>query len=157
MSWDAGWGIIKDYPIFGVGPRNSRYVIQAYGADVEGRTIHDLYIQVAADTGIPSLLLLLMMMFIALRGLWRTSRSIYSQLDNDERRWHYAVCQACFWSLFLYGFGSVFLSSELFELPYLLMAMGAAAQSALGAGPNEKENDTRKAAALGSPSLERIA
>jgi O-antigen ligase len=155
MSWRAGWGIIKDHPIFGVGPRNSRFIIYSYGADEEDRTIHNLYIQVAADTGIPSLLALLAMLFIAMRGLWRTSRSIRGRLDDTNLRWHYAVCQACFWSLFLYCFASVFLSTELFELSYLLMVMGAAAKGALETHPAPSKRSSGKAAALGSPSLER--
>ena len=157
MSWNAGWGIIKDYPVFGVGPRNSGSVIKSYGADFEGRTIHNLYIQVAADTGIPSLLAFLAMLFIAMRGLWRTSWSIYSQLEDKERRWHFAICQASFWSLFLYSFGSMFLSTELFELPYLLMVMGAAAKGALDTQQAPKKSPAPKAVVLGSPPLEGIS
>ena len=51
QSWAAGWAIAKDYPLFGVGIRNSNYYTFKYGADVEGRTIHDQYIQIAADSG----------------------------------------------------------------------------------------------------------
>ncbi|MFW5869273.1 MAG: O-antigen ligase family protein [Planctomycetota bacterium] len=131
MSWEAGWEIAKDYPLLGVGLRNSNLIIKRYGADVEGRTIHNVYIQIAADTGLPAISVWLLMVGIALRGFWRASRRAGQNMDDREMRWHYATCQAGFWSLFLFCFGAVFLSLEVFELPYLLMVMGATAEGVM--------------------------
>ncbi len=52
QSWAAAWNIAKDYPILGVGVRNSNLFSYQYGADMEGRTIHSQYLQIAADCGL---------------------------------------------------------------------------------------------------------
>jgi probable O-glycosylation ligase (exosortase A-associated) len=130
-SWRAGYEIAKDNPMVGVGLRNSPLIIRSYGIGDFAPVVHNLYIQVAADTGFPAAVALLLMMAYALVGFWKASRRAGRQMDDKEMRWHHAVCQAGFWSMFLYCFGSLFLSTELFELPYLLMAMGATAQGVL--------------------------
>jgi len=52
-SWRAGYRIANDFPILGVGVRNADYFSHSYGADMFGRTIHDQYLQIAADNGYP--------------------------------------------------------------------------------------------------------
>jgi O-antigen ligase len=54
QSWLAALRIANDYPIFGVGVRNSNLFSYEYGADMEGRTIHSTYLQIAADSSSPS-------------------------------------------------------------------------------------------------------
>ncbi|MFP4354884.1 MAG: O-antigen ligase family protein [Phycisphaerae bacterium] len=130
-SWSAAIGIIKDYPALGVGLRNSPLVVRRYNPAVSAPVIHNLYLQVAADTGIPALAFLLLLMFLAYRGFWKASRVAAKQMKDKTMRWHYAVSMAGFWSLFMYCFGSLFLSTEVFELPYLLMVMGATAQGVM--------------------------
>lgn len=137
-SWQAGWAVAKDHPLFGVGPRNSNLVIHRYGADMEGRTVHDVYIQIAADYGIPALGLYVWLIAAALLWLWRGSRVSGQHIELSEHRWHHHICRAVFWSLITYAFGTVFLSLETVELPYLLMLMGAVAPSLAARGlPNE--------------------
>jgi probable O-glycosylation ligase (exosortase A-associated) len=139
-SWQAGWGIIKDYPLFGAGPRNCNLLSHRYGADMEGRTIHDVYIQIGADCGIPAALLYIGMIICALRWLWRGSRISAPHWEEPEHRWHQCICRASFWSLVTYSFGVIFLSLETVELPYLLMLMGAVAPSLAAKGlPGESK------------------
>ena len=133
-SWKAGWGIIKDYPLFGAGPRNANLISHRYGADMEGRTIHDVYIQIGADCGIPALVLYIGMIVCALRWLWRGSRISAPHWGDPEQRWHQCICRAVFWSLVTYSFGAIFLSLETLELPYLLMSLGAVAPSLAAKG-----------------------
>ena len=66
-SWRAGWLIACDYPLFGVGVRNSNLFTQQYGADIQGRTIHNQYLQVAADSGFIGAALYLLMLY----STWR--------------------------------------------------------------------------------------
>lgn len=124
-SWKAGYRIARAYPVFGVGLRNSNLLSQDYGADQKGRTIHNVYLQIAADAGIPAALIFILLIgssfFWLAQGVWRTR----SQMDDDEKRWHHYICLACFWSLAGFAFGSIFLSTEVFELCYLLMVIAA--------------------------------
>lgn len=137
-SWEAGWKIAKDYPWFGVGIRNANLLTKQYGADMEGRTIHNVYLQIAADTGFPAALL-----YIGLIGftLWRlrwTARQTRRELDDYEGRWLHYICLASMWSLCIFMIGALFLSFETFELCYLLMLIGAVVPYLAERGPENK-------------------
>ena len=125
-SWRAGLDIAKDYPLFGCGLRNSNFITQRYGADREGRTIHNLYIQIAADSGFPAAILYISLLAMSLAWLWQSARLTRDE-TGDEMRWHYHLSLACAWSLVIFGVGSLFLSTEIFECSYLQMLIAAAA------------------------------
>ncbi|MFA5864844.1 MAG: O-antigen ligase family protein [Phycisphaerae bacterium] len=146
-SWRAGWKIALDYPIFGVGLRNSNLLTKAYGADMEGRTIHNIYIQIAADAGIPAAIIFTTLIVMTLWHLREAARRSQSSLDDPEMRWHHYVCLASFWSMVIFAFGSIFLSFETFELCYLLMLMGAVAPTLSQQIP-ETQVETARAAVV---------
>ena len=126
-SWRAGWQIAKDHPLVGVGLRNSNLVSKEYGADIAGRTIHNLYIQVAADSGLPAAAMLLGLIGGSLIWLRKGAKASRSRIDEYSFRWHHYICRAAFWSLVTFAFGSMFLSTENIELGYLLMLIAAVA------------------------------
>jgi probable O-glycosylation ligase (exosortase A-associated) len=138
-SWEAGIEIAMDYPLFGVGPRNSNLYTHSYGADLEGRTIHSLYIQLLADSGIFATAVYVVLLGSAL--WWFRVSALRVRPDPEEedeeggnlpaRQRLYGVCQAGFWSLATFAFASIFLSSEIFEAPYMLMAAAAFAPAAV--------------------------
>jgi len=136
-SWRAGWEIAKDNPIFGVGLRNSNLFTKDYGADMEGRTIHNNYIQIASDSGFPAAAVFLSLLFLTFWWLRKGARLARKQIDSYEYCWHHHICLASFWSMALFAFGSIFLSFETFELCYLLMLFGAIAP-VLGTPPDEE-------------------
>jgi probable O-glycosylation ligase (exosortase A-associated) len=123
-SWDAAFQMALDYPVFGVGVRNSNLFSQRYGADMEGRTIHSQFLQILADTGFPGLLLyasLLASVVLSLRRVRRWSR----HRDDEEARLAYSVACGIEGALAVFFVGSLFLSLEVFELPYVLILTGA--------------------------------
>jgi len=122
-SWAAAWDIARDYPIFGVGVRNANLYSKQYGADIEGRTIHSQYLQIAADNGFVGLglyLAILGSVFADIRRVRRASR----RRDDPESRRIYAIAAGVETSLATFCFGGLFLSLETFELPYLLFLLG---------------------------------
>jgi probable O-glycosylation ligase (exosortase A-associated) len=124
QSWAAAWRIARDYPILGVGVRNSNLFSYQYGADVEGRTIHSQYLQIAADCGFVGIglyLSIIVSVFASVRSARRAARRD-SGPDADRAR---AVASGVECSLFVFCFGAIFLSLEVFELPYLLILLGA--------------------------------
>jgi len=131
-SWAAAWGIIQDHPLLGVGPGNTLLVSHEYGADVQGRAIHNVYLEVGADSGLPAMFLYAGLLVCGLWWLHKGWRNAKENIDNAEDRWHYYVCKACFWSLTMFMIGATFLSLQQVELPYLLALMGAAAPGAAG-------------------------
>jgi probable O-glycosylation ligase (exosortase A-associated) len=124
QSWAAAWGIARDNPIFGVGVRNANLFSHQYGADREGRTIHSQYLQIAADNGFVGLALYLVVLAMAWLSLRRCRRFVSGRTDDEGRRIA-AIANGVECSLVVYCFGALFLSLEVFELPYLLLLLAA--------------------------------
>ncbi len=145
-SWAAAWEMAWDHPLTGVGVRNANFYGENYGTDFWGRSIHSLYLQVAADSGIPAMVVYI---FIALGALWCTQRtrmmlkSVHDDPPDDEdesstqklelterqRRQHrlvYYIAVALQGSLITFFFGAIFLSVEALELAWLEIAMAGA-------------------------------
>jgi probable O-glycosylation ligase (exosortase A-associated) len=131
-SWAAAWQIAGEHPIFGIGIRNSNVFTENYGADMTGRTIHSQYLQIAADSGMPAMGLYTAMMvgsLIAFGRARRMCRRAEDELPRDaesKRRelQHMAtLALGLQTSLLIFGFGALFLSLEVFELPWLLMTI----------------------------------
>lgn len=137
-SWRAGLAIAMDYPLFGVGLRNSNLLTKDYGCDLEGRTIHNIYLQIAADAGIPAGIIFTTLIGMSLWCLYRSARATRDRLADSEMRWHHCICLAAFWSLTMFALGSIFLSFETLELSYLLMLFGAVAPKLSRTDPTEQ-------------------
>lgn len=129
-SWAAAWDIAWENPLLGKGIRNSNQYTLNYGADRQGRTIHNQYLQIAADTGIPAAALYLLILGF---GLWNFRRArmmcrdaINTEPDDDAKEHiHDAsrICLAAQASLLIFIFDGMFLSLEMFEPPWLLLVM----------------------------------
>jgi O-antigen ligase len=123
-SWEAAIQIANDHPVFGVGIRNANLVSYRYGADLEGRTIHSQYLQTLADAGYPGLFFYL----VALACTWvamARARRVLKRRDDPEAKLAHSMLNGVEGALFIFCFGAVFLSLEVFELPYLMALMGA--------------------------------
>lgn len=128
MSWMAAIRIAQDYPIFGVGIRNSPLFSYYYGADMPGRVIHSQYFQVLADNGFVGLGLYLITLF----SLWLSLRRLRNRFKKGtdlQSRQAVTIANAVEASGVVFCTGAVFLSLEIFELPYLLILLGAQASS----------------------------
>lgn len=132
-SWTAAFEIAKDYPLVGVGIRNSDLVSFHYGADRPGRTIHNQYLQTLADSGIPALALYLAMITSVALSIRRVRRWAVNQPTADGRL-AYGIACGIEGSLLVYYVGVLFLSLDGFEVPVLLWLMGAQLPLVLGLG-----------------------
>ncbi len=155
MSWAAAWKMAKDNPIFGVGIRNANLFSYQYGADMEGRTIHSQYLQVAADNGFVGMGLYLAM----LGSVWldtRYCRRAVAGRDDLESRRIYMVAVGAETSMALLCFGAFFLSLENFELPYLMLLLGSQL-AALVKGKLASEQAAARRAALARITMQTAA
>jgi probable O-glycosylation ligase (exosortase A-associated) len=121
-SWSAGFAIAKDYPVFGIGPRNSPLVIKRYGADMSGRVIHSQYLQLAADSGFVGLawyIGILICTWSALRSVRKATKRDLSETGIRV----FGIACGLEGALAVFCVGALFLSLEVFELPYLLMML----------------------------------
>jgi len=133
-SWRAAWEMTWEHPIFGAGLRNSNHYSHNYGADRKERTIHNQYLQIAADSGIPAALAYVLLLGSA---LWRLGAARRAALryrsahagDDDgdahatELREAGRLCLAVQTALVVFAVGGVFLSLETFELSWLLIVV----------------------------------
>ncbi|QQE12001.1 O-antigen ligase family protein [Planctomycetota bacterium] len=130
-SWSAAWTLAWERPLYGHGIRNSNIYSQNYGADRRGRTIHNQYLQVAADSGIPAMLTFIGMIVLSMLNMEHVRRrclkhlkydlctdEIKKRLDQVEK-----LCLATQGGMIIFALDSMFLSLELFELPWLLFIM----------------------------------
>jgi probable O-glycosylation ligase (exosortase A-associated) len=130
QSWATAYRMSLDYPVFGVGIRNSPLFALSYGADMEGRAIHNQYLQILCDSGYPALTLYLLMLALTWRSL-RTVQRATRLREDDVGRDAYMVAVATECALAVFLVGSMFLSLELFELPYIFLLIGIQLPTAL--------------------------
>ncbi|MBY0232433.1 MAG: O-antigen ligase family protein [Gemmataceae bacterium] len=123
-SWLAAYRIAQDYPVFGVGIRNANLLSYHYGADIAGRTIHSQYLQILADNGFVGLGLYLVALGTAWWGLRQARVSVRGRKDQEAVRVR-AMSAGLECTLALFCFGAIFLSLEVFELPFLVLLLAA--------------------------------
>jgi probable O-glycosylation ligase (exosortase A-associated) len=123
-SWQVAWDMAKDYPIFGIGVRNAAEYAREYSAEAEGRTIHSQYLQILADNGFVGLGLYLAALFAVWLSV-RRARRVAKGWNTSEERTVYAIACGVECAMAVFCVGASFLSLELFELPYLLLLLGA--------------------------------
>jgi probable O-glycosylation ligase (exosortase A-associated) len=132
-SWAAAWQIAWENPLAGKGVRNSNQYTENYGADKFGRTVHSQYLQIAADSGIPAMLIYMAMLSLAILNFGRARRMCLDYIDqltprtggfNPQWSQMAEIILACQTALLIFSIGAVFLSLEVFELPWLLMMLG---------------------------------
>jgi len=77
--WQAGFDMIRDKPVFGQGPGMVQAMYSRYrwpeAVNPEAPHLHDNFIQIAAERGLPCLLFWLWLMFLLVRDSWRAARS----------------------------------------------------------------------------------
>jgi probable O-glycosylation ligase (exosortase A-associated) len=135
-SWAIAWQMASENPIFGMGIRNSPLYTFAYGADMEGRAIHSQYLQIAADCGFIGLGAYLLLLGTCTSCWWRLARATRRRDDPDSRR-AYAIACGVEGALLVFGIGAAFLSLESFELPFIMILLGAQAWAIWQARPPE--------------------
>ncbi|MBL8821540.1 MAG: O-antigen ligase family protein [Planctomycetia bacterium] len=123
-SWSIAIQMATESPIVGFGIRNSNLYTYAYGADMEGRTIHSQWLQTAADSGYVALGLYLVC-YVGMYLCCRRVRKALGKRDDYDARRARIIVNGCEGALVLFAIGATFLSLENFELPYILFLLAA--------------------------------
>lgn len=123
-SWSIALQMSNERPILGRGVRNSNLFTFQYGADMQGRTIHSQWLQIAADSGYPAVALYIASFITVFYCCHRVRKVIKGREDLDARK-ATIIANGCESSLLVFGIGATFLSLETFELPYILLLLGA--------------------------------
>jgi probable O-glycosylation ligase (exosortase A-associated) len=123
-SWNVAWRIANDYPIEGIGLRNASTYAHEYDPEAKGRTIHSQYLQILADTGFVGLGLYLTALFLVWQSIRQVQGVTRDRTGIEDRR-VYAMAAGVECAMAVFCVGAVFLSLEVFELPYLLLLVGS--------------------------------
>ena len=122
-SWRAAWLMALDNPLVGVGVRNSPIFSYDYGADQLGRVIHNNFLQILADSGFPALFFYVALLLNTFAATRRTRKETRHKEDRESRL-AYAVACGVEAALGMFIIGGMFLSLEIFELPWLMILLG---------------------------------
>jgi probable O-glycosylation ligase (exosortase A-associated) len=119
--WKSCIEVIKEYPLFGVGPANWRVISDRYGWP-PGKSAHSVWMETSAELGLPGGLLLLLFFAGAAIKLWPIARARLTEAN------HYQVVLAQGVVLSIVGFSVAgqFVSVPGLEVPYYVTMLGAA-------------------------------
>jgi probable O-glycosylation ligase (exosortase A-associated) len=123
-SWRIAWEIANEYPVFGVGVRNSGAEMKERGADMEGRTIHSQYLQLAADSGMMCMFVYIGVIVTALYCGFMAFLQLRDRSDYESVRAR-AMLGGVICGIVSCAIGAFALSLEVFEVSYLLLFLAA--------------------------------
>lgn len=121
-----GLDLLKDHPILGVGPGNFKehYVATEFryypGRTLLPRQLHNMYLSVAVEYGIPAFICFMTFIWQALSGLWRIDNSG----EESELR---SLVRALLIAYIAYLMASVFVPNEYNKYTWLLTGISIAA------------------------------
>jgi putative inorganic carbon (hco3(-)) transporter len=122
--WDAGWRMIKDHPILGVG---AGQFPTAYGTIYAGKfhtawmNPHNLFLQVTAELGIVGLLVFSYFVF----QIWKVNRWVLHETQSPPFLVNHVFATACYFMMV--GIGIVSTVSHTLYRPYWYLLAGLVA------------------------------
>jgi O-antigen ligase len=145
QTWAAGWQAMNDRPWLGYGPRGFNRVAHEYGLS-HGKSIHNLFLQVGADTGFPGM--------ISLIGIFVGTG--LALLRNRKIRTQYSPWYPYWCAMVVSGLGSMvicsqFIGMERVEMPYYLCGIGLAAVKVALIEQTSPQVQMARASESGSP------
>jgi PST family polysaccharide transporter len=124
---EVALAIFGDHPFLGVGADNYSEVYFPYARQLNvpdaASYSHDIYLQVAAETGLLGLIPYLAALFLALRAAWRGRRAARRARDS---LWE-SLSTSCLLALITYLFGLAFLPGAYPRYLWLLVGLATAA------------------------------
>jgi O-antigen ligase len=121
ILWAAGWTIIQQNPITGIGLGNYKYVVGRY-QDLDRpweNVAHNTYIELAAETGVPGALAFMAVLALTLASLERTRRAAAS----GRHRFLVGVTTGMQAGILGYAANAVFISAQYQKLLWLMIGI----------------------------------
>lgn len=121
-AWQAAINMVKNYPLTGVGLASFGVAYPDH-SDKKPREAHNTFFQVIAESGVAAGILYLMVLFAALRAAYQNSKMLKNDSENDYQIVMRYINEAAFTSLVGLSFCSAFLTMNLSELTYYIIAI----------------------------------
>jgi probable O-glycosylation ligase (exosortase A-associated) len=125
LAWRSGLEMIKKHPIAGVGFYNSSEITEQYPDPVTGialkeKAIHNTFLQVAAEIGLPAFFLYGFIFFTIYRLLIRIKKRVREN-ELSEEFWEYAsMFQGAFFCFFVPAF---FVNAAFIDISWHLLGL----------------------------------
>jgi probable O-glycosylation ligase (exosortase A-associated) len=109
-------------PVFGVGPDHFPLIVERYGW-TRGKEAHTLWLQTAAELGVPGAMFLVLFYALTVVRLWPLTREGSSLPDP----WLRTTARMVIASLIGFAVAAQFVSLKMLDLPYFVALLGAGA------------------------------
>lgn len=126
--WTACAKVAAANPLFGIGPNQWKIQAHLHGFE-EGKAAHSTWFEMAAETGLVGVTLLLAFYWLTIIGLWRQNRRI--RLYGGDPWAHASGCMVIT-SLMGFGVSAQFVTVEALEVPYYVALLGIATMKIYG-------------------------
>jgi len=113
--------VVEAQPLFGVGPANWRVIASRFGWP-EGKSAHSVWMETAAEVGIPGTLALLLFFGCAVVRLWPIARTRRAEINAYD----IAVARGVILSIVGFSVAGQFVSAPGLEVPYYIVMVGTA-------------------------------
>jgi putative inorganic carbon (HCO3(-)) transporter len=142
----AAWEMFKDHPLLGVGLHNYRYLYVDYAKQlglattVTERSAHNLYLEVAAETGVVGLTVFLLLIWVAMKGILLARKELLKRGFEEYAN----LAMAMFVGILGYLVAAIFIHAAFPRYFYLLIGIGLSlpgiAKNTLFGEANENRN-----------------
>jgi O-antigen ligase len=119
--WKDCLKVIAAYPVLGVGPANWRVIAQSYGWS-PGKSAHSVWMETAAEIGIPGVSFLMLFYATAAIRLWPIARSRTDEYSDYE----VALARGVILAIVGFAVAGQFVSAPGLEPPYYVTMVGVA-------------------------------
>ena len=125
VTWRCTIEMIKDHPILGVGFYNAEAMIDRYpdpktGIVLQGRAAHNTFLQVAAELGVPALILYLLIFIFTFCKLNRVIMIVMEHGLRREISGYALMLQAALVGFFVTG---IFINAAFIDIPWHLVGL----------------------------------
>lgn len=135
-AWKAGWEMIKDRPVTGVGLGNFSSLSHKYNPQApEGIEPHNSFIQIASESGLIALLFFLLLPISSIWNLWQVRKKF---AHTQEGRWVVPITNMIEVGLCGYVVSGSFLHEAYMPLFYLFIALSVVVKQIAERDKNNK-------------------
>jgi O-antigen ligase len=119
--WKIGFNLIREHPVFGVGLGNFRSLTSNLPDGARQHVAHNSYIEIAAEMGIPAMMVFLALLVAAVMSLGRVRRLARQSQQVDI--WRAAIGMEC--ALVGAAVGIFFISGQYQKLYWFMLSASA--------------------------------
>jgi O-antigen ligase len=119
--WMDTLKVMQEYPVFGVGPGNWKAIASSYGWS-EGKSAHSVWMELAAEAGIPAALFLMLFFGLAAAKLWPIARA----RPTETNQYEIVLASGVILAIVGFAVSGQFVSIPALEVPYYITMLGVA-------------------------------